>query len=156
MENVIHLMSLIDANSEKIRDGDYLEMCNTINSLHKQMSNKGNCDSIHVEHENLLHDQVMMIEKIKDKMKRIKTRTRLSPGMKMEAIKEFSIVMGLHSIREYTEAAIYEQTNLNIRDIYNWYMDEYNKRQKCKLLYYSNVIQEFRDKRNEIINLICN
>jgi len=164
MENLTHLMSLIDANSEKLSEGDYLEMCNTIKNVHKhiQIYNKEEnigpviSDRIRSEDElnleNELHEQVITIEKLKDKIKTIKIRTRLSPNMKVDAIKEFVIVMGLHSLREYTEEAVYEQTNINVRQIYKWYMDEYNKRQKCRILRYSIMIEESKTHRNETIS----
>lgn len=159
MENLTHLMSLIDANSEKLSEGDYLEMCNTIKNVHKhiQIDNEPVInDRIRTEAElnleNNLHEQVMMIERLKDKIKTTKIRTRLSPNMKVDAIKEFAIVMGLHSLREYTEEAVYEQTNINIRQIYKWYMDEYNKRQKCRILRFSIMIEECKTHRNETIS----
>jgi len=37
MEALKQLMSLIDANSEKIPEGDYLELCDTIQTLREQV-----------------------------------------------------------------------------------------------------------------------
>ena len=35
MENLTHLMQLIDANSINLPEGDYLDMCNTIKEVHE-------------------------------------------------------------------------------------------------------------------------
>ena len=35
MENLTHLMQLIDSNSINLPEGDYLDMCNTIKEVHE-------------------------------------------------------------------------------------------------------------------------
>jgi hypothetical protein len=69
------------------------------------------------------------MEKIKKRMKRYKLRKRMSAKMKKEAIMEWSDHMRLDSLREYTEEALLESTNLASVDVvYKWYLDIYNER----------------------------
>lgn len=35
MEHVIEIMSIIDENKEKLRDGDYIKLCRSVNELYR-------------------------------------------------------------------------------------------------------------------------
>ena len=159
MENLKHLMQLIDANSINLPEGDYLDMCNTIKEVHKVL--KGD-DEYQTNEERLnelekdLHHYVMHIEHMKKQLDSIKIRKRLSPTLKTVAIKQFSEVMGLHSLREYTEEAIMEQTNTTPKSIYEWYLKEHNRLQRYQQSSIISVIEECKHERNEIITLISN
>jgi hypothetical protein len=98
----------------------------------------------------------MHIEKMKKQLDSIKIRKRLSPTLKSVAIKQFSDVMGLHSLREYTEEAIMEQTNTTPKTIYEWYLKEHNRLQRYQQLSITSVIEECKHERNEIIACIYN
>lgn len=151
MENLTRLMQLIDANSEKISDGDYLEMCNTIKSVHDSVEKRHNLGSErYKELSDDLHDKVMMIEKMKDKLKSIKPIKRMTSKMKTRIIREYADVMGLHSLREYTEDAVVTQTFLEPREMYAWYA----MRQECRRIFISNVIEECEEERNRIISAL--
>jgi hypothetical protein len=165
MENLTHLMQLIDANSINLPEGDYLDMCNTIKEVHEVLKVEDQTDEeyeyqpneerLH-ELEKDLHHYVMHIEKMKKQLNSIKIRKRLSPRLKTVAIKQFSDIMGLHSLREYTEEAIMEQTNTTPKTIYEWYLKEHNRLQRYQQSSITSVIEECKHERNEIITLLFN
>ena len=144
-------MQLIDANSEKISDGDYLEMCNTIKSVHDSVEKRHNLGSERYKELNDdLHDKVIMIEKMKNKLKNIKPIKRMTSKMKSRIIREYADAVGLHSLREYTEDAVVTQTFLEPREMYEWYA----MRQECRRIFISNVIEECEEERNRIISAL--
>jgi hypothetical protein len=144
---------------------DYLDMCNSIKEVHEVLKVEDQTDEeyeyqpneerLH-ELEKDLHHYVMHIEKMKKQLNSIKIRKRLSPRLKTVAIKQFSDIMGLHSLREYTEEAIMEQTNTTPKTIYEWYLKEHNRLQRYQQLSITSVIEECKDERNEIIACISN
>lgn len=144
-------MQLIDANSEKISDGDYLEMCNTIKTVHDSFEKRHIGNERYEELSDDLHDQVMMIEKMKDKLKSIKPIKRMTSKMKTRAIREYADMMGLHSLREYSEEAVMAQTFVEPSEIYGWFRGWHNRRQEYQEIFISNVIEECEEERNRII-----
>ena len=48
MENLTHLMQLIDANSDNLSEGVYLEMCNSIKGVHKYIHSEDNDDNNYI------------------------------------------------------------------------------------------------------------
>ena len=144
MENLTHLMQLIDANSDKLSEGVYLDMCNSIKEVHDTF--KPPNDNVYIfqysdryrELELDLHRHVLEIE-------------RLSPQMKTDAIKSFAIDMQLHSLREYTEEAIKENTNCDINSIYKWYKLEYNKNVRNERDNLHRIIESYQQERDVII-----
>ena len=146
-------MQLIDANSEKISEGDYLEMCNTIKCVHDSIEKRRGLESeCYKELSDNLHDQVMMIEKMKDKLKTIKPIKRMTSKMKTRAIREYADAMGLHSLREYSEEAVMAQTFVEPSEIYGWFRGWHDRRQEYREIFISNVIQECEEERNRIIS----
>ncbi len=165
MENLTHLMQLIDANSINLPEGDYLDMCNTIKEVHEVLKVEDQSDEEYEyqtneerlnELEKDLHHYVMHIEHMKKQLDSVKIRKRLSPKLKTLAIKQFSDVMGLHSLREYTEEAFMEQTNTTPKSIYEWYLKEHNRLQRYQQSSITSVIEECKHERNEIITLLFN
>ena len=153
MENLTRLMVLIDANSEKLSEGDYLDMCNTIKSVHDHVQKENVVSSEgYTELVNDLHETILMIEKISDKLRKIKMIQRLSPQMKTQAIECYADVMGLHSLREYTEQAILTQTSSDPREIYDWYRRTRNERETCRRAYLTGVMGDAEAERNRIIS----
>jgi hypothetical protein len=135
MEKLTHLMQLIDANSGVLPEGVYLEMCNDMKEVHENMKEGWDPEHYSFDSERYtyleteLHNLVALMEKIKKRMKRYKLRKRMSAKMKKEAIMEWSDHMRLDSLREYTEEALLESTNLASVDVvYKWYLDIYNER----------------------------
>ena len=159
MENLACLMQLVDANSDRLLEGDYLKLCDNLKIVHEVLkgeeSDNETDDQIDDEQlkelETDLHYFVMHIEKLKKDLESIHTRKRLSPKLKTEAIKHFSCVMGLHSLREYTEEAILEHTNTTPKSIYEWYLKEHNRLQQYRRLSIESVIDECKCERDEII-----
>lgn len=159
MENLARLMQLVDANSDRLLEGDYLQLCDNLKIVHEVLKGEesDNETEDQIDDEQLkeletdLHYFVMHIEKLKKDLESIHTRKRLSSKLKTEAIKHFSYVMGLHSLREYTEEAILENTNTTPKSIYEWYLKEHNRLQQYRRLSIESVIDECKCERDEII-----
>ena len=159
MENLTHLMQLIDANSDNLSEGVYLEMCNSIKGVHKYIHSEDNDDNNYIfqhsdryrELELNLHTHVIQIERLTKLLDNLCFRKRLSPQMKTDAIKTFAIDMQLHSLREYTEEAIKENTNCDIISIYKWYKLEYNKRIRDERDNLHRIIESYQQERDVII-----
>ena len=146
-------MNLIDANSEKLSEGDYLDMCNMIKSVHEHVRKEDVVLSEgYTELVNDLHETILMIEKISDKLKKIKMIRRLSPQMKTQAIQYYADAMGLHSLREYTEQALLAQTSVTPREVYDWYRGTRNDREVCRRAYLMGVMGDTEAVRDRIIS----
>jgi len=149
-------MQLIDANSDKLSEGVYLEMCNSIKGVHNYMHSDDNNyifqhSDRYRELESNLHAYVMEIERLTKLLENLCFRKRLSPQMKTDAIHTFAIDMRLDSLREYTEDAIKENTNCDINSIYRWYKLEYNKHIRDKRDTLKEEITSFQQERDIII-----
>ena len=71
--------------------------------------------------------------------------------MKTRAIREYADMMGLHSLREYSEEAVMAQTFVDPSEIYGWFRGWHNRRQEYREIFISNVIEECEEERNRII-----
>ena len=156
MENLTRLMQLIDTISDKLSEGVYLEMCNSIKEVHKYIHSEDNNyifqhSDRYRELELNLHTHVIQIERLGRLMDNLCFRKRLSPQMKTDAIKAFAIDTQLHSLREYTEEAIKENTNCDINSIYKWYKLEYNKRIRDERGNLHRIIESYQQERDVII-----
>ena len=156
MENLTRLMQLIDTISDKLSEGVYLEMCNSIKEVHKYIHSEDNNyifqhSDRYRELELNLHTHVIQIERLGRLMDNLCFRKRLSPQMKTDAIKAFAIDMQFHSLREYTEEAIKENTNWDINSIYKWYKLEYNKRIRDERGNLHRIIESYQQERDVII-----
>ena len=159
MENLTHLMQLIDANSDNLSEGVYLEMCNSIKGVHKYIHSEDIDDNNYIfqhsdrygELELNLHTHVIQIERLTKLLDNLCFRKRLSPQMKTDAIHTFAIDMRLDSLREYTEDAIKENTNCDINSIYKWYKLEYNKRIRDERDHLHRIIESYKQERDVII-----
>jgi hypothetical protein len=159
MENLTRLMQLIDANSDNLSEGVYLEMCNSIKEVHNYIHSEDNDDNNYIfqhsdryrELEMNLHTHVIEIERLTKLLDNLCFRKRLSPQMKTDAIHTFAIDMRLDSLREYTEDAIKENTNCDINSIYKWYKLEYNKHIRNKRDNLKEIIEGYQQERDAII-----
>jgi hypothetical protein len=163
MEELTHLMQLIDAHSERLPEGVYLDLCNSIKSVHDELvdftpeileldMNISETDANNYEDlEKSLHTHVMAMENVMKDMEKLKPRKRLSNKLKTEAIKCFAIETGLHSLREYTEEAIRENTNVDVKAIYKWYLDEYNRNIGYRRMACENALHDLRDERDYVM-----
>jgi hypothetical protein len=161
MEKLTHLMQLIDENSDALPEGVYLNMCNDMKEVHDNMKDVDGRDSQYatfsqVRYEEIeydLHRVVKVMEKLKIHMKRYKPRMRMSTKMKKEAIMEWADHMMLDSLREYTEEALLENTNItDVKFIYNWYLDIYNERNYYKKENADIALADLIARRDELVN----
>ena len=151
-------MQLVDANSDRLLEGDYLKLCDNLKIVHEVLKGEesDNETEDQIDDEQLkeletdLHYFVMHIEKLKKDLERFSSEFKTAK-LKTEAIKHFSCVMGLHSLREYTEEAILEHTNTTPKSIYEWYLKEHNRLQQYRRLSIESVIDECKCERDEII-----
>ena len=162
MEKLTHLMQLIDAHSDTLPEGVYLDMCNSIKSVHEELNFTPELLELEMDVsetaannygdlEKSLHTHVMAMESVMKDMEKLKPRKRLSNKLKTEAIKRFATETGLHSLREYTEEAIRENTNVDVKTIYKWYLDEHNRNITYRQMACQNALHDLRDERDYVM-----
>ena len=162
MEKLTHLMQLIDAHSDTLPEGVYLDMCNSIKSVHEELNFTPELLELEMDVsetdannyrdlEKSLHTHVIAMETVMKDMEKLKPRKRLSNKLKTEAIKKFATETGLHSLREYTEEAIRENTNVDVKTIYKWYLDEYNRNIGYRKMACENALHDLRDERDYVM-----
>lgn len=162
MEKLTHLMQLIDAHSDTLPEGVYLDMCNSIKSVHEELNFTPELLELEMDVsetdtnnyrdlEKSLHTHVIAMETVMKDMEKLKPRKRLSNKLKTEAIKKFATETGLHSLREYTEEAIRENTNVDVKTIYKWYLDEYNRYIGYRKMACENALHDLRDERDYVM-----
>ena len=158
MEKLTHLMQLIDDNSNALPEGVYLDMCNDMKGVHENMKEvyERTTTFSQVRYEEIeydLHRCVSVMEKLKVHMKRYKPRKRISNKMKKEAIMAWADHMRLDSLREYTEEALLENTNItDVKFIYNWYLNIYNERIYYKKETADIALSDLIARRDELVN----
>lgn len=162
MEKLTHLMQLIDAHSDTLPEGVYLDMCNSIKSVHEELNFTPELLELEMDVsetdtnnyrdlEKSLHTHVIAMESVMKDMEKLKPRKRLSNKLKTEAIKKFATETGLHSLREYTEEAIRENTNVDVKTIYKWYLDEHNRNITYRQMACQNALHDLRDERDYVM-----
>jgi hypothetical protein len=130
METLRNLMTLIDANSEKIPEGDYLAMCEAMKGLHGSVRTDNvftlrSMDYYDMEEE--LTHATMELERLVRERDNMHYRTRLTKAMKAEAIREYAFTEGFHSLREYTPEALEEAgIRVNINEVYAKHLEDFN------------------------------
>jgi len=155
METLRNLMTLIDANSEKIPEGDYLAMCEAMKGLHGSVRTDGvftlrSMDYYDMEEE--LTHVTMELERLVRERDNMHYRTRLTKAMKAEAIREYAFMEGFHSLREYTQEALEEAViRVNINEVYANHLEDFNQDifQKKKAL--QENIHDTRVRRDVIV-----
>ena len=131
METLRNLMTLIDANSEKIPEGDYLAMCEAMKGLHGSVRTDDvftlrSMDYYDMEEE--LTHVTMDLERLVRERDNMHYRTRLTKAMKAEAIREYAFTEGFHSLREYTPEALEEAgIRVNINEVYAKHLEDFNQ-----------------------------
>tara|TARA_Y100000389_G_C17367132_1_gene466935 strand:+ start:184 stop:669 length:486 start_codon:yes stop_codon:yes gene_type:complete len=153
MDTLKNLMSLIDANSEKIPEGDYLAMCDAMKVVHGNMrAERVIVRSVeYYDLEEEMSRVTMELVKLHKERDNIHYRTKVSKAMKREAIREYAFTEGLHSLREYTEEALDEAgIRVNCNELYGKYLESFNDDiyQRKKVVHLS--IQEMRDYRDSV------
>lgn len=155
MDTLRNLMTLIDANSEKIPEGDYLAMCEAMKGLHGSVRTDGvftlrSMDYYDMEEE--LTHVTMELERLVRERDNMHYRTRLTKAMKAEAIREYAFTEGFHSLREYTPEALEEAgIRVNINEVYAKHLEDFNQEifQKKKAL--QENIHDTRVRRDVIV-----
>lgn len=155
METLRNLMTLIDANSEKIPEGDYLAMCEAMKGLHGSVRTDDvftlrSMDYYDMEEE--LTHVTMDLERLVRERDNMHYRTRLTKAMKAEAIREYAFTEGFHSLREYTPEALEEAgIRVNINEVYAKHLEDFNQDifQKKKALQVN--IHDTRARRDVIV-----
>jgi len=154
MEALKQLMSLIDANSEKIPEGDYLAMCEAMKGVHGGLkSDKITMRSVdYYELDEELSSVTMELDRLCRERDTIHYRTKMTKALKREAIREYAFTEGLHSLREYTHEALEEAgIKINCNELYGKYLEAFNDEifQRKKAI--SLTIQDTRAYRDEIV-----
>ena len=155
MDNLKKLMSLIDANSERIPEGDYLEMCNAMKSVHGCMKP----ERVHVrsmeyyEMEDELSNVTVELNRLHKERDNIHYRTKLTKAMKSDAIREYAFTEGLHSLRENSVEALEEAgVRVNYGELFGKYLNDFNEGvyEKKKVIHL--MIEEARGHRDEVVS----
>ena len=154
MDNLKIVMSLIDAHSDKIPEGDYLAMCNAIKIVHGNMkAERVIVRSIeYYELEEEMSRVTTELGRLHKERDNIHYRTKVSKAMKREAIREYAFTEGLHSLREYTQEALEEAgIHVNCNELYGKYLETFNDDiyQRKKVVHLA--IQEMRDYRDSVV-----
>tara|TARA_Y100000389_G_scaffold5916_1_gene5712 strand:- start:495 stop:998 length:504 start_codon:yes stop_codon:yes gene_type:complete len=154
MDTLKNLMSLIDANSEKIPEGEYLAMCEALKNLHGNVK-RDPMTIRSVEYYDLeeeLSRVTVELDRLHKERDRIHYRTKMTKMMKREVIREYAFTEGLHSLREYTPEALEEAgIHVNCNELYGKYLETFNDDiyQKKKVVHLN--IQELRDYRDSVV-----
>lgn len=149
-------MSLIDANSEHIPEGEYLKMCEAMKEVYEKVKLVNNWAPLrsmdYYEIEEELTNVTMELERLHRERDSIHYRTKLSKAMKRDAIAEYAFTEGFHSLREYTPEALQEAgIRVNLNDVYKKFLDAYNddifQRKKAIQM----MVQQTRDHRDNLV-----
>lgn len=154
MEALKQLMSLIDANSEKLPEGDYLAMCAAMKEVHGGMkSNRVTLRSMdYYELDDELSSVTMELDRLCRERDTIHYRTKMTKALKREAIREYAFTEGLHSLREYTPEALEEAgIKINCNELYGKYLEAFNDDIFQRKRAISLTIQDTRAYRDEIV-----
>lgn len=129
MESLKTLMSLVDANSDKIPDGDYLAMCNALKVVHGGL--KAERVSVrstsYYECEEELDKVTTELARLHRERNKIHYRTKMTKHMKTEALRVFAFEEGLHSLREHTVEALEEAgVRVDCDTLFGKYLEDFN------------------------------
>ena len=154
MDTLKQLMSLVDANSDKIPEGDYLAMCNAMKVVHGSLKpERVDVRSIdYYEMEDELMKVTHELTRLHKERDNIHYRTKMTRSMKTEAIREYAFEEGLHSLREHSVEALEEAgVHVNYGELFSKYMSAFNddvyERKKAIHL----MIEEARGYRDDIV-----
>lgn len=149
-------MSLIDANSEHIPEGEYLKMCEAMKEVYEKVKLVNNwtplrsIDYYDIEEE--LTNVTMELDKLHKERDSIHYRSRMTKKMKRDAIAEYALTEGLHSLREYTPEALQETgVHVDLNDVYKKFLEAFNHDifQKKKAVHM--MVQQTREHRDSLV-----
>lgn len=151
-----HLMSLIDANSEHIPEGEYLKMCEAMKEVYektKKVNDWGPLRSIdYYDIEEELTNVTLELDRLHKERDSIHYRSRMTKKMKRDAIAEYAFTEGLHSLREYTPEALREVgVHVDLNDVYKKFLEAFNHDifQKKKAVHM--MVQQTREHRDSLV-----
>jgi len=151
-----HLMSLIDANSEHIPEGEYLKMCEAMKEVYektKKVNEWGPLRSIdYYDMEEELTNVTLELDRLHKERDSIHYRSRMTKKMKKDAIAEYAFTEGLHSLREYTPEALQETgVHVDLNDVYKKFLEAFNYDifQKKKAIHM--MVQQTREHRDSLV-----
>ena len=154
MESLKNLMSLLDANSDNIPEGDYLTMCNALKDMHGSLKperiNVRSMEYYDLEEE--LCNATMELNRLHKERDNLHYRTKLSKFMKSEAIRVYAFAQGLHSLRENSVEALEEAgVRVDCNELFGVYLSEFNDHvyEKKKAIHL--MIEELRGHRDGIV-----
>ena len=154
MDRLKQVMSLVDAHSDKIPEGDYLAMCNALKDVHGMIKP----ERVHVRSMEYyeMEDEMMKVTeeltRLHKQRDNIHYRTKMTKFMKTEAIKEYAFTEGLHNLREYSVEALEEAgVRVNIGELFAKYLSVTNDEvyEKKKVIHLQ--IEEARGYRDDIV-----
>jgi len=154
MDTLKQLMSLVDANSDKIPEGDYLAMCNAMAVVHGSLKpERVDVRSInYYEMEDELMKVTHELTRLHKERDNIHYRTKMTKVMKTNAIREYAFEEGLHSLREHSVEALEEAgVRVNYGELYSKYMSAFNDDvyERKKVIHL--MIEEARGYRDDIV-----
>lgn len=129
MESLRALMGLIDANSEKIPEGDYLAMCGAMKDVHANVKlstiKVPSVDYYVLEEE--LYRVCEELSRLHKKRDNIHYRKKMTKRMKSEAIEVYAFGNRLDSLREYSvEAVRAAGIDINFGEMFTSYLNTFN------------------------------
>jgi aryl carrier-like protein len=159
MESLRALMSLVDANSHNVPEGDYLAMCDALKVVHGNMKpERVNVRSM-VYYE--LEDELMKVTQELMRLHKDRNAThyvsRITKDMRTRAIHEYTFREGLHSIREFTVDALKEAgVRIDFDDLFRRFVEAHNDQiyEKKKAIHL--MIEEARGYRDELVSRMAN
>lgn len=154
MDNLKNLMTLIDAQSDKIPEGDYLAMCEAMKGVHGNMK-KDPVSLRSMEYYDLeeeLTNTTMELDRLHKERDNIHYRTKMTKAMKREAIRDFAFTEGLHSLREYSQEAL-EEAGVRVccNELYGKYLEAFNNDIFHRKKAVQNMVQETRNYRDGVV-----
>ena len=154
METLKQLMSLVDANSDKIPEGDYLAMCNALKEVHgKLRPEKIEVRSVdYYQYEDDLMTVTQELTRLHKERDKIHYRTKMTKHMKTDALREYAFREGLHSLREHSVEAFEEAgIRVNCDSIFGEYLEAFNAEVYEKKKALQLMLQEVREYRDHIV-----
>lgn len=152
-------MTLIDANADKISEGDYLLMCNAMKDVHGNMKTKRvnvRTDDYY-EFEMILSKVTAEITRLQAESDRLHYRRKLTRCMKIQAMRDLAIKEGVvDSVFEYTAAALHKAgVRVNFSKMYAQYVQDYNTEVFDNKKRLHEMIEDEREHRDQIVCLLA-
>lgn len=158
MDTLKTLMSLIDANSDKIPEGDYLAMCNAMKEVHGNMKSPTiKVRSVdYYDYEVELTNVTLEINRLHKQSDNLHYRSKLTKFMKTEALREYCFKENLHSIEDFTVRTLYEAgVCINFDNLFIQYMEDFNTEVYNNKKSLHAMVEEQRIYRDNIISLMA-